>query len=76
MLDEMPDRGEEDKPDDHPRDQGERYLDDAVAQLADVIHERHAALGVPLPLRLHEALAHDAGTRDSTREFRHDRFPQ
>src|SRR5208282_6267985 len=73
-LDDMPDRGEEDEPDDHPRDQAERYLDYAIAQLTDVIHERHPALGVLLPLRLHEALADDAGTRDSTREFRHDRF--
>jgi hypothetical protein len=41
-----------------------------------VIHERHAPLGVLLPLGLHEALADNAGTRDGTGEFRHDRFPQ
>ena len=56
-----------------PRDEGERHLDDPVAQLPEVIHERHPALGVLLPLRAHEALADDAGTRDGTGEFRHDR---
>ena len=59
-----------------PAISAERHLDDAVAQLTEVIHERHAALGVLLPLRLHEALADNAGTRDGTWEFRHDRFPQ
>jgi hypothetical protein len=39
-----------------------------------VIHERHAALGVLLPLGVHEALADDAGTRDGIGEFRHGRF--
>ena len=63
------------QPDDHPRDQGERHLDDAVAQLTDVIHERHASVRVLLPLRVHEALADDAGALDGTGEFRHDRFP-
>src|ERR1017187_123528 len=71
-LDDVPGPVEEDESDDHPRDETERHLDDAVAQLTDVIHERHAAIGVVLSLRLHEALADDAGTRDCSREFRHD----
>jgi hypothetical protein len=75
MLDDVPDRVEEDEPDDHSRDKAERYLDDAVAQLTEVIHEGHAALGVVLTLGAHETLTHDAGTLDGAGEFRHDRFP-
>ena len=67
--------GVEDEAGDHPGGEAEGHLDHAVAQLAEVIHERHAALGLLLPLRVHEALADNAGTRDSTGEFRHDRFP-
>jgi hypothetical protein len=67
---------EEDEPDDHPRDQAERHLDDAVPQLTDVIHERHPAVRILLPLRGHEALADNAGALDCTWEFRHNRFPQ
>ena len=49
-----------------PRDQRQRYLDHPVAQLPDVVHERHPALGVRLPLRVHETLADDAGALDGT----------
>ena len=75
-LDGMPDRGEEDEPEDHPADEPERHLDDAVAQLTDVIHERHPAVRVLLPLRAHETLTHDASALNGTGKFRHDRFPQ
>jgi hypothetical protein len=44
-------------------------------QLADVIHERHAALGVLPPLGVHEALADDPGARDGTGKLGHDRSP-
>ena len=74
-LDDVPGRAEEDEPGGHPCDQGERHLDDAVAQLTDVIHERHAAFGVLLPLGVHEALADDAGARDGSGKLGHDRGP-
>jgi len=45
------------------------YLDDAVAQLTEVIHEGHPALGVVLTLGAHETLTHDAGTLDGAGEF-------
>jgi hypothetical protein len=60
----------------HPRGQGERHLDDAVAQLTEVIHERHAAVAVLLPLGVHEAIADDAGARDGTGKAGHDRGRQ
>jgi hypothetical protein len=41
-----------------------------------VIQERHPAVGFLLSLRLHEALADDAGALNGTGEFRHNRFPQ
>jgi hypothetical protein len=72
-LDDVPGLAEEDDPDDHPCDQGERHFDDAVAQLTDVFQERHAALGVLLPLGVHEAVADDAGARDGTGKLGHDR---
>src|SRR5579862_7235224 len=75
MLDDVPDRGEEDEPDDHPRDKAEPYLEDAVAQLTQVIHEGHAAIGVLLPLSAHVTLAYDAGALNGAGEFRHDRIP-
>jgi hypothetical protein len=75
-LDEMPDRVEEDEPDDHPRDQRQRHLHDPVAQLAQVIQQRHPPLGVLLPLGTHVPLTDDARPLDGTRKFRHDRFPQ
>jgi len=45
----MPDRVEEDEPGDHPGHQGQRHLHHPVAQLTEMIHERHPALGVLLP---------------------------
>jgi hypothetical protein len=72
----VPYRFEEDEPDGHPGEQGERRLDDPVAQLAQVIHEGHAALGILPPLRAHVPLTDDTSTLDGAREFRHDRFPQ
>ena len=54
----------------------ERHLDDPVAQLAQVIEQRHPALGVLLPLRAHVPLTDDAGALDGTGKFRHDRFRQ
>jgi hypothetical protein len=75
VLDCLPHRGEEHEPCDHPRGQGQQDLDDPVPQLADVIHERNAALGVLLPLRAHEPLTDDPGARDSAGEFRHDLLP-
>ena len=74
-LDDVPGLDEEEKPGGHPSGQGERYFDDAVAQFTDVIHERHAAFGVLLPLRVHEAFSDDAGARDGTRKLSHDRSP-
>jgi hypothetical protein len=47
--DDVPDRSENGKPGGHPCDQAQRHLHDAVPQLTDVIHERHAALRVLLP---------------------------
>jgi hypothetical protein len=44
----------------------DKLADHAVAQFAEVIRERHAALGVRLPRGAHEALADDAGARDGT----------
>ena len=58
-----------------PAISAERYLDHAVAQLPEVIHQRHAALGVLLPLRAHERLADDAGALDGAGQFSHDRLP-
>jgi hypothetical protein len=60
--------------DDHPRGQGEGHLDDPLAQLTKVVHERHAPIGILLPLRVQEPLTNDAGTRQGTGEFGHDRF--
>ena len=57
-----------------PCDQAQGHLDDAVSQLTNVIHERHTALRVLLPLRADEALADNARALDGTGEFRHDRF--
>ena len=74
-LDDTPGLAEEDKPGDHPCGQGERHLDDAVAQLTQVIHQRHAALRVPPPLAVHPTLTDDAGTRDGTSKLDHDRSP-
>jgi hypothetical protein len=77
-LDDTPGLVEEDEPGGHPCGQGQRHRDDAVAQLTDVIHERHAAfgvLGILPPLGVHEALADDAGARDGTGELGHDRDP-
>ena len=75
-LDEVPDWVEEDESDDHPGDQAERHLDHPVAQLAQVVEQRHPALGVRPPLRAHVPLADDTGTLDGTGEFRHDRYRQ
>jgi hypothetical protein len=75
-LDDVPGLVEEDEPDGHPCDQGERHGDDAVAQLADVIGEWHAAVGVRLQLGVREALADDAGARDGTGKLGHDRVRQ
>jgi len=36
--DDVPDRSEKAKPDDHPCGQAQRHLDDAVPQLTNVIH--------------------------------------
>ncbi len=72
----MPDRGEKDEPNGHARDEPERHLDDAVAQLTDVIHERHPAVRILLPLLVHKTFAHDASALNGTGKFRHDRFPQ
>jgi hypothetical protein len=49
-------------------------LDHTIAQLAQVIQQQHAAVGILLPPGVHEALADDAGTVDGRGEFRHDRF--
>ena len=57
-------------------DEPERHLDDTVAQLTDVIHERHPAVRVLLPLGAYEALTDDASALDGIGKFRHDRFPQ
>src|ERR1700731_4252321 len=71
----MPHRVEDHEPDDHPGAQGERHLDHPVAQLPDVIHQGHAALGVLLALGPDEMLAYDPGALDGTGEFRHRRLP-
>jgi len=63
---------EEDEPDEHAGDQGQRNLDDPVAQLTEMVHERHPALWVLLPLRTDVALADYASTLDGAGEFRHD----
>jgi hypothetical protein len=76
VLDDVPDRLEEDEPDGHPRDEAEGHLDHPVPQLAQVIEQRHPALGVLPPLRAHVPLADDTGALDGTGEFRHDRFRQ
>ena len=54
-------------------DQGERYFGDAVAQLTDVIHKRHAAFGVLPPPAAYEVLTDDAGAGDGTGKLGHDR---
>ena len=75
-LDDVPGLLEENEPGDHPGDQRERHLHDPVPQLAQVIEQRHPALGIPPPLRAHVPLADDAGALDGTGKFRHDRFRQ
>jgi hypothetical protein len=72
----MPGPVEEHETYEHSRDKPERHLDDTVAQLTDVVHERHPAVRILLPLGAHETLAHDASALNGTGKFRHDRFPQ
>src|SRR5580700_11933915 len=72
-LDDVPDRGEEGEPGDHSRDEAEGHLDDPVAQLTEVIDERHPAVRVLLPPGAHETLADDAGALKGTGWSRHDR---
>jgi hypothetical protein len=74
-LDDVPGLVEEAEPGDHPCGQCERHFGDAVAQLTDVIHQRHAAFGVLLPLGVHEVLTDDAGAGDGTGKLGHDRSP-
>ena len=45
-LDEMPDVRVQEPADDHPGGEPDRHLENPVAQLADVLHERHPGLGV------------------------------
>ena len=65
-LDDVPDRGEEHEPGDHPRDQAQGHLYDPVAQLTEVIDERHPAVRTLLPPGAQEALADDAGAPQGT----------
>ncbi len=77
MDDEIPRLVGEDQRDDHAGNDHQDYLDDPVAQLAQVVHQGHPPVRVAPPLRAQVTLAHDAGTPDGGRLRCHDRvFPE
>ena len=60
----------------HPRGQRQRHLHDPVAQLAQMIEQRHPPLEVRSPLGAYVPLAHDARVLGGTGKLRHDRIQQ
>jgi len=59
-----------------PGGQRRRHLHDPVAQLAQVIEQRHPPPGVRPPLGAHVPPAHDARVLGGTGKSRHDRIRQ